>query len=206
MDYLLLQGPDESTLHSAFMAIFESGVEEQVLILLAQRFVKYSSGAKNVYFRHEEPADDALYQILHSHGDKPTLLQTLLDNGCRIDSRFSWKFNDSVGAEDTSALLWSLCQGRQSIDSLTVHILFRTRRYALYHPGPPRLVSLSIANIALTIADPNFRTHRSGITPLMMAASSQNSNVTSRLLEADAYPNTQDSGGRTHLQIRYDGE
>lgn len=123
VDHLLLQGPDESTLHSAFMAIFESSVEEQVLISLAQRFFKYSSGANNVYFRHEEPADDALYQILHRHGDKPTLLQTLLDNGCRIDSRFSWKFNDSVGAEDTSALLWLLCQGRQSIDSLTVHIL-----------------------------------------------------------------------------------
>lgn len=34
----------------------------------------------------------------------------------------------------------------------------------------------------------------------MMAASSQNSNITSRLLEAGAYPDTQDSGGRTPLQ------
>lgn len=123
VDYLLLQGPDANTLHAAFMAIFESDVEEQVLITLAQKFFDHSNGANDVYFRHNEPAENALYQTLHRHGDKPSLLQMLLVNGCGIDSQFSWTFDDSIGTEDTSALLWLLCQGNQSINSVTVDIL-----------------------------------------------------------------------------------
>lgn len=123
VDYLLLQRPDELILHSAFMAMFESNVEEHVLITLAQRFFEHSNGANHIYFRHNEPADNALYQTLHRHGDKPTLLQLLLANGCGVDSRFSWTFDNSIGAEDTSPLLWLLCQGNQSINSLTVDTL-----------------------------------------------------------------------------------
>ena len=123
VDYLLLQGPDELTLHAAFMAIFESDVEERVLITLAQKFFDHSNGANHVYFWHNEPADNALYQTLHRHGDKPSLLQMLLVNGCGIDSRFSWTFDEFTGSEDTSALLWLLCQGNQSINSLTVNTL-----------------------------------------------------------------------------------
>lgn len=123
VDHLLLQIPDVLTLRSAFMTIFESKFEEQVLITLAQRFFKHSNGANHVYFRHDEPAENALYQTLHRHGDKPNLLQTLLENGCATDSRFSWEFDNSIGAEDTSALLWFLCQENQSIDILTVNIL-----------------------------------------------------------------------------------
>lgn len=123
VDYLLLQGPDEITLHSAFMAIFESVLEEHALVTLAQRFFKHPSGANHVYFQQNELADNALYQTLHRHGDKPSLLQTLLVNGCRIDFPFLWTFDDSIGTEDTSALLWLLCQGNQSINSLTVDIL-----------------------------------------------------------------------------------
>lgn len=123
VDYLLLQGPDEVTLHSAFMAIFESNVEEHILVALAQKFFEHSSGTNHVYFRHDELADNALYQTLHRHGDKPSLLQTLLANGCGVDSRFFWTFDDSIGIEDTSALLWLLCQGNQNINSLTVTTL-----------------------------------------------------------------------------------
>lgn len=138
VDYLLLQGPNENTLHAAFMAIFETDLEEHVLVTLAQRFFQHSNGANLVYFRHEEPADNALYQLLHRHGDKPSLLQTLLGNGCGIDSRFSWTFDDSIGTEDTSALLWLLCQGNQSINSLTVNALLeRGGNVVLHHSSTP---------------------------------------------------------------------
>lgn len=123
VDHLLLQGPDELTLHSAFMAIFESDVEEPVLITLAQRFFAHSNGANHVYFRHHEPADNALYQTLHRHSDKPALLQMLLANGCETDSQFSWTFDNSIGPEDASALLWLLCQGNQSTNNLTLNTL-----------------------------------------------------------------------------------
>lgn len=123
VDYLLLQGPDEITLRSAFMAIFESVLEEHALVTLAQKFFKHSGGANHVYFQQNELADNALYQTLHRHGDKPSLLQMLLDNGCRIDFPFLWTFDDSIGTEDTSALLWLLCQGNQSINSLSVDTL-----------------------------------------------------------------------------------
>lgn len=51
----------------------------------------------------------------------------------------------------------------------------------------------------LAIADPNFRTCTSHITPLMMAAYSPNGDITLRLLEAGACPDTQDWTERTPL-------
>lgn len=123
VDYLLSQRPNEPTLRAAFMAIFESSAEERVLITLAHRFFEHSSKAKHIYFQPDEPANDALYQTLHRHGNKPRLLQTLLNNGCGSESQFSWKFNDFISAEQTSALLWLLCQGGEGIDSRTVNIL-----------------------------------------------------------------------------------
>lgn len=140
VDHLLLQGPNEKTLHSAFIAIFEADVEEHVLVTLAQRFFQHSKGANHVYFRHDEPADNALYQLLHRHGDKPSLLQTLLVNGCRIDSRFSWTFADSIGTEDTSALLWLLCQGNQSINSLTINTLLERGGNVLHLSSTPDVI------------------------------------------------------------------
>lgn len=140
VDYLLLQSPDENNLHTAFMVIFETDFEEHMLVTLAQRFFQHSNGANHVYFRHEEPADNALYQLLHRHGDKPSLLQTLLANGCGIDSRFSWTFDDSIGIEDTSALLWLLCQGNQSNNSLTINILLERGGNVLHHSSTPDVI------------------------------------------------------------------
>ena len=140
VDHLLLQGPNENTLHTAFMAIFEADVEEHVLVTLAQRFFHHSKGATHVYFRHDEPADNALYQLLHRHGDKPSLLQTLLANGCGIESRFSWTFADSIGTEDTSALLWLLCQGYQSISSLTINTLLERGGNVFHFSSAPDVI------------------------------------------------------------------
>lgn len=50
------------------------------------------------------------------------------------------------------------------------------------------------------IADPNFRTSESGITPLTMAASLPRADLVSALLKAGARPNTQDTAERTPLQ------
>ena len=123
VDFLLLQGPNEQTSHAAFMAVFESGVEEQTLIRMIERFFEHSKEAKDIYFQHDEPSRNPLYQTLRRHGDKPGLLQTLFDNGCGAETQFVWTFNSSLGAEHTSALLWLLCQGDDSIDSGTVDIL-----------------------------------------------------------------------------------
>ena len=125
VDFLLLQGPSETTLQAAFIAIFESGAEEQILIMLAQRLFEYSGKAKHIYFRQDETANDPLYQTLHRHGDKPTLLQTLFDNGCRTTSTFSWVFNDRLGIEETSALLWLLCQETEKLNSQIVRVLLK---------------------------------------------------------------------------------
>ncbi|KAL9104386.1 MAG: hypothetical protein Q9163_000644 [Psora crenata] len=176
LDYMLSQGPNEPTLRAAFMAIFESGAEELTLIALAHRFFDHSGRARHIYFRPDEPANDALYQTLHRHGNKPSLLQTLFDNGCGSETRLSWEFYGSYGAEQTSALLWLLCQGHESIDSRTLNIFLERG------------------------ADPNFRTSKSGTTPLTVAASSARAEIILRLLQAGALPDTQDSADRTPLQ------
>ena len=152
VEYLLSQQPNESTLRSGFMAIFEYGCEEHILIKLAHKFFRHSNGVNDVYLHHNESADSALYQTLHRHSDKPNLLQTLLDNGCGSDERFSWQFNDSIGAEDTSALLWLLCQGHQSIDELTVDILLRQGGRQL----PSLSLNLSQANITTLYSRSKF--------------------------------------------------
>ncbi|KAL9127850.1 MAG: hypothetical protein Q9217_003341 [Psora testacea] len=123
VDYLLLQRSNEPILRNAFMSIFESGAEEQVLITMARRYFAHSSGAKHIYFPQDEPMNDALYQTLHRHGDKPGLLKELFNNGCSSESRFPWRFNDSHGFEQTSGLLWLICQGNEGIDIRIVNML-----------------------------------------------------------------------------------
>lgn len=105
------------------MSIFESDAEEQILIDMARAFLACPYANPEIYFEQDELTNDALYQILHRHTDKPQLLQELFANGCRSDSRFPWVFNDSYGPEDTSALLWLLCQGDERIDVGLVDIL-----------------------------------------------------------------------------------
>ena len=121
--YLLAQAPDRSNLRSAFMCIFESDAQERVLIELVRRYFAHSNGMNQIYFRPDETMNDALYQTLHRHGDKPGLLRELFEGGCRSDSLFPWEFNSSYGAEETSALLWLLCQGKEGIDIHIVDIL-----------------------------------------------------------------------------------
>ncbi len=121
--YLLQQAPGKSTLRAGFMSIFESGAEEQILIDMARAFFACPYAKPGIYFEQDELTNDALYQILHRHNDKPQLLQELLANGCRSDTRFPWVFNDSYGPENTSALLWLLCQGDERIDVDLIDIL-----------------------------------------------------------------------------------
>lgn len=121
--YLLQQTPNASVLHAGFMSIFESAAEEQILIQIAREFFACPHAKPEIYFRQDEFTNDALYQLLHRHHDKPNLLQELLANGCRSDSRFQWEFSDSYGTEYTSALLWLLCQGDESIDVGLIDIL-----------------------------------------------------------------------------------
>lgn len=123
IEHLLLMGPKRKTLRRAFMSIFESDACEENLIRMAHTFFNYSKEAKHIYFEQHDILDDPLYQTLHRHGDKPDLLQALLDNGCRAESRFSWIFRPEIGAEETSALLWLLCQKDKSVESRTVRIL-----------------------------------------------------------------------------------
>lgn len=121
--YLLQQAPSKSILRAGFMSIFESDAEEEILIDMARAFFACPQAKPEIYFQQDELTNDALYQLLHRHNDKPKLLQELFANGCRSDSRFPWKFNDSYGAEDTSALLWLLCQGDERIDVGLIDIL-----------------------------------------------------------------------------------
>ena len=132
VDYFLLQRPSDATLRAAFMSIFESDAEEQVLVQMAAKFLKYSNRTKHIYFEQDEPMNNALYQTLHRHPDKPGLLKELFDNGCSSESRFSWKFNDSDGTEHTSPLLWLLCQGNEGTDVGIVDMLLeRGGKYLL---------------------------------------------------------------------------
>ena len=122
---LLNKKPEQRTLCSAFMAIFESHAPEEHLIDMSKLFLEHSDSGKHVYFGQEDPLTSPLYQTLHRHSDKPLLLQHLLDSGCSPDSRFSWEFSPEFGREETSSLLWLLCQAQadQQIDNRTVEIL-----------------------------------------------------------------------------------
>lgn len=175
---LLKQKPSQQTLCSAFMAIFESHAPEEQLISLSKLFLERSESRKHLYFEKDDPLTSPLYQTLHRHPDKPLLLQHLLDSGCPPDSLFLWEFNPEAGAEDTSALLWLLCQSQadQRTDIRMIEILLERG------------------------ADPNFQTSGSAKSPLIMAAISSQPNIILRLLEARANANVEDKSGRTPLQ------
>ncbi|KAL8777842.1 MAG: hypothetical protein Q9213_007686 [Squamulea squamosa] len=174
--YLLQQTANQSTLRAAFMSIFESQAEEQVLIEMVREFFTCPSAGTKTYFQHHEAPNDALYQVLHRHDDKPSLLEELLANGCDSGSQFPWKFSDSYGDEDTSALLWLLCQGNEGLDTHLVNVLLKHG------------------------ADPNFRTSQSRISPLTIAASSGRANIVAKLLQAGADPNAHDATDRSPLE------
>ena len=110
---LLKQTPDSRTLCSGFMAVFESNASEESLISMSQLFLERPGSRKQLYFGQDDPLTSPLYQTLHRHSEKPLLLQYLLDSGCPSDSRFLWEFNSAIGAEETSALLWLLCQAQE---------------------------------------------------------------------------------------------
>jgi len=133
---LLNPKPNQQTLCSAFMSIFESRAPEEHLIRLSKLFLEWSKSRKSSYFRQDDHLTGPLYQTLHRHPDKPLLLQHLLDSGCPPDSRFLWEFNPDLGMEETSALLWLLCQAQvdQQTDVGTVDVLLE--RGGPYHPFP----------------------------------------------------------------------
>ena len=134
VEILLKQKPNQRTLCSAFMAIFESYAPEEHLIKLSKLFLEQSEPSKHIYFGQDDPSTSPLYQTLHRHPDKPLLLQHLLDSGCRPDSLFLWEFNPEFGAEEISALLWLLCQSQtdQQTDKRMVEVLLeRGGRYKL---------------------------------------------------------------------------
>lgn len=124
---LLDQKPNQRTLCSAFMGIFESYAPEENLVKLSKLFLERSERSTHVYFGHDDPSTSPLYQTLHRHPDKPLLLQHILDGGCRPDSLFRWEFNPEFGTEETSALLWLLCQSQtdQQTDKRMVEILLK---------------------------------------------------------------------------------
>ena len=107
---LLAQSPNQRTLYFAFLAIFESEASEEHLINLSKLFLERPPSSNQLYFGGEDHLASPLYQALHRHSDKPMLLQHLLDSGCPADSHFVWEFDTAIGAEETSALLWLLCQ------------------------------------------------------------------------------------------------
>lgn len=122
---LLRRGPSEPTTSQAFMAIFESDADEPSLINMAEVFFHHSGGTNYRYFGEDDIMTSPLYQVLHHHADKPSLLQYLLDNGCPADSHFDWQFTPDNGVEQVSALVWLLCQAddQTHTDARTVKIL-----------------------------------------------------------------------------------
>ncbi|KAM0805799.1 hypothetical protein BDR22DRAFT_797658, partial [Usnea florida] len=176
---LLAQSPNQRTLYFAFLAIFESEASEEHLINLSKLFLERPPSSNQLYFGGEDLLTSPLYQALHRHSDKPMLLQHLLDSGCPADSHFHWDFDPNIGTEETSALLWLLCQtpaGSQT-DKRTCELLLERG------------------------ADPDFRTSGSGKSPLIIAAESSQSDITLQLLEAQANANVEDKAGRTPLQL-----
>ena len=136
---LLDQKPKRRTLCSAFMAVFESHAPEKNLISLSKLFLERSESSKRLYFEQDDPLTSPLYQTLHPHPEKPLLLQYLLDSGCPPDSQFMWEINPEIGSEETSALLWLLCQAQedQQTEKHTVAILLE--RGGRYNPSPQQL-------------------------------------------------------------------
>ncbi len=138
---LLNQKPNQRTLCSAFMAVFESHASEENLISLSKLILERTEPRKKLFLERDDLSTSPLYQTLHRHPEKPLLLQYLLDSGCPPDSRFLWEFNPEVGAEETSALLWLLCQAQedQRTNEHTVEILLE--RGGRYSPFPEPLYS-----------------------------------------------------------------
>ena len=138
---LLNQKPNQRTLCSAFMAVFESSAPERNLIGLSQLFLEQSQARKHLYFGQDDPLESPLYQTLHRHPEKPLSLQYLLDSGCPADYRFLWEFKPETGAEESSTLLWLLCQaqGDQKTDKHTVEILLE--RGGQYNPFPEQTLA-----------------------------------------------------------------
>ena len=132
VNILLNQKPNQRSLCSAFMSIFESHASEEHLISLSKLFLERSKSRRHLYFGQDDPLMSPLYQTLHRHSDKPLLLRYLLDSGCPPDSQFLWEFDPGFGAEEVSALLWLLCQAQadQQTDKGVVEILLeRGGRY-----------------------------------------------------------------------------
>lgn len=132
---LLNLEPNQRTLSSAFMSIFDSHAPEEHLIRLLKLFLERSESQEHLCSRQDDPLTSPLYQTLHQHSDKPQLLQHLLDNGCPPDSRFLWEFVPGLGVEETSALLWLLCQAQahQQTNNRTVEIILeRGGKYDLF--------------------------------------------------------------------------
>ena len=108
--------PNESTLQSAFCALFESDASEESLLTTVGMFLKQAGERTSIYFEEDEPSMNPLYITLHRHQDMTELLQHLLDHGCSANARFTWnlthnhRIDRDHGMEEVFALLWLLCQ------------------------------------------------------------------------------------------------
>ena len=120
---LLNRAPNVETLRTAFISSLEAETGEVPLMNMIKLFLEYSKEKKYIYFAHQDTSRNPFYQILHHHADKPELLQYLLDNGCPTDTPFEWHFHPEHGREETSGLLWLLCQADDRTDRRTVKML-----------------------------------------------------------------------------------
>ncbi|KAG8533978.1 uncharacterized protein KY384_001721 [Bacidia gigantensis] len=175
VEALLKRNPSKATLRSAFMSALRSRSQEKDIIKVTRLFLEHSKNEKFVYFQ-DKTMSGPLYTALHQHAGKPELLEYLLDNGCSTEAQFTWQFSRESEVEETSALLWLICQADRSTDTRTVKLL-------LDRGG-----------------DANFRTPCSSNSPLIMAAAASQPDLVMQLLKAGAHAQTENALGETPLQ------
>ena len=124
MRRLLKRTPNFRTLSMILPFILESEASEKELLAMTQLFLDYAPRNKHTLYFASDASSGPLYQCLHLHPDKPQLLQLLIDNDCPTSTLFSWEFDESIGPEDVSPLLWLLCQADSKVDPMVYPIMF----------------------------------------------------------------------------------
>ena len=143
---LLSYEPSLDTIGRAFLALFESDALESCLIEMVKVFLDHVQDIGTASLFWGKSLDSPIYQTLHRHPDKPSLLATLLLNGGDIEPDIPWQFmlhepeaadeierfrnltgceadEEDENVEHVSPLIWILCQDDPRLEPSTIEVL-----------------------------------------------------------------------------------
>ncbi|KAL4924790.1 uncharacterized protein BDV17DRAFT_202914 [Aspergillus undulatus] len=190
---LLVYGPRRTYMTIAFPLVFRSGIDAQTLSEIAVTFCSHMSAPDLTY---EHPScGPILWQLLQTYPNERELLQYLIGKGCTVDPMVRATLPLSPGEETVSLLCWAIANGKGVKDDV-IEILASAGANVNWQSNvsqstPLQLAIFSsrtkaVATLLHYNADPSLETN--GISPLSLAASIGDSNISRLLVNAGAAP------------------